>query len=109
MATRLGEKLRELRKAKKLTLDQLAEQARISKSYLWELENRESQRPSAEKLTALADALGVSVSYFIEEDVRAPEEKHFDEAFFRNYQKLDPDDKERLRKILETFSKSSDK
>jgi hypothetical protein len=53
--------------------------------------------------------LGVSVSYFIEEDVRAPEEKHFDEAFFRNYQKLDPDDKERLRKILETFSKSSDK
>ena len=109
MATRLGEKLNELRKAKKLTLDQLAEQAGMSKSYLWELENRESQRPSAEKLTAIADALGVSASYFLEEDSRSPEEKHFDEAFFRNYQKLGPEDKERLRKILDTFDKPSGK
>ena len=105
MATRLGEKLHELRKQKKLTLDALAEQAGLSKSYLWELENRESQRPSAEKLSALADALGVAVSYFIEEDVRAPEERHIDEAFFRNYQKLDSDAKEQLRKILETFQR----
>jgi len=105
MATRLGEKLHELRKNKKLTLDALAEKAGLSKSYLWELENRESQKPSAEKLTALADALGVAASYFIEEDIRAPEERHLDEAFFRNYQKLNPDAKEQLRKILETFKK----
>jgi len=105
MATRLGQKLHELRKQKKLTLEALAEQAGLSKSYLWELENRESQRPSAEKLSALADALGVAVSYFIEEDVRVPEERHLDEAFFRNYQKLDADAKEQLRKILETFKK----
>jgi transcriptional regulator with XRE-family HTH domain len=87
MATRLGEKLRELRKQRGL-------------------ENRESQRPSAEKLTALADALGVAAAYFLEEDVRAPEERHLDEAFFRGYQKLEPDAKEQLRKILDTFKKS---
>lgn len=107
MATRLGEKLRELRKQKNLTLDKLAELSGMSKSYIWELENRESQRPSAEKLTALADVLGVTPTYFIEEDVRAPEERHLDDAFFRGYQKLDPDDKERLRKILDTFKKTS--
>lgn len=107
MATRLGEKLRELRKERQLTLERLAERAGMSKSYLWELENRESQRPSAEKLTALADVLGVAASYFIEEDVRAPEERHLDEAFFRGYQKLDPDAKEQLRRILNTFKKSS--
>lgn len=107
MATRLGDKLRELRKQKELTLDKLAELSGLSKSYIWELENRESQRPSAEKLTALADVLGVSPTYFIEEDVRAPEERHLDEAFFRGYQKLDQDSKEQLRKILETFKKSS--
>lgn len=106
MPTRLGEKLRDLRKERGLTLDKLAEMASVSKSYLWELENRESQRPSAEKLTALADALGVAATYFLEEDVRAPEERHLDEAFFRNYQKLEPDAKEQLRKILNTFKKS---
>lgn len=107
MATRLGEKLRTLRKEKALTLDKLAELSGLSKSYIWELENRESQRPSAEKLTALGDVLGVSSTYFIEEDVREPEERHRDEAFYRDYQKLEADDKERLRKIMEAFKKSS--
>jgi transcriptional regulator with XRE-family HTH domain len=103
MGTKLGDKLKDLRKQKGLTIEKLADMAGLSKSYLWELENRESQRPSAEKLTSLADVLGVAVSYFIEEDVRAPEERHKDEAFFRNYKKLEPEDKEQLRRILETF------
>lgn len=105
MPTRLGEKLRNLRKERGWTLDELALKANLSKSYLWELENRESQRPSAEKLTALGDALGVSSTFFLEEDSRAPEERHLDDAFFRNYQKLNPEDKEQLRKILNTFKK----
>lgn len=107
MTTRLGDKLRELRKQRRWTLEYLAEKAGLSKSYLWELENRESQRPSAEKLTALADALGVAAAYFLEEDTRAPEERHLDEAFFRGYQKLEPEAKEQLRKILSTFKKGS--
>lgn len=107
MTTRLGDKLREQRKQRSWTLEQLAEEAGLSKSYLWELENRESQRPSAEKLAALADALGVATSYFLEEDTRAPKERHLDEAFFRGYQKLEPEAKEQLRKILSTFKKGS--
>jgi transcriptional regulator with XRE-family HTH domain len=105
MATRLGEKIRELRKGKNLTLEALAAEAKLSKSYLWELENRESQRPSAEKLAALADALGVSANFFIEDDVRVPEQRHLDEAFYRNYQKLDAGAKEQLRKILDALKK----
>ncbi|MFD1122488.1 helix-turn-helix domain-containing protein [Methylophilus flavus] len=105
MATGLGDKIFQLRKDKKLTLDALAEKAGLSKSYLWELENRESPRPSAEKLSAIADVLGVATSYFMEEDVRVPEERHVDEAFFRNYKNLDSDAKEQLRKILDTFKK----
>lgn len=105
MPTRLGEKLRALRKERGWTLDVLAAKASLSKSYLWELENRESQRPSAEKLTALGDALGVSSSFFLEEDSRVPEERHIDDAFFRGYQTLEPEAKEQLRKILSTFKK----
>ena len=103
MATRLGEKLRDLRKQRGLTLEKLADMAGLSKSYLWELENRESQRPSAEKLTALADALGVGTSFFLEDDLREPEERHLDDAFFRGYKNLEPEAKAQLRKILDTF------
>lgn len=106
MATSMGAKLKELRKQRGYTLDKVAELAGLSKSYLWELENRDSSRPSAEKLIALADVLGVSVSYLIEEDMREPEEQQQDEVFFRGYQKLDPEAKEQLRKIMETFKKS---
>lgn len=107
MPTALGTKLRALRQEQELTLDKLAEKCGVSKSYLWELENRESQRPSAEKLTAIADALGVASTYFIEEDARTPTEKHLDEAFFRGYQKLDKPAKDQLRKILKAFKNES--
>jgi transcriptional regulator with XRE-family HTH domain len=106
MASRLGEKLHKLRKDNGFTLDGLAEKSGLSKSYLWELENRESQRPSAEKLSALANVFGVSPTYFIEDDVRAPEERHLDEGFFRAYQKLGPDAKAQLHQILKTFKKN---
>lgn len=105
MASRLGEKIRELRKKRGLTLDKLAKEANLSKSYLWELENRDSQRPSAEKLSFLADALRVSTDYFLNDDAREPEEKHLDEAFFRGYKSLNGPEKEQLRKILEAFKK----
>lgn len=105
MATSMGSKLRELRKQKGLSLDKLAELAGLSKSYLWELENRDSSRPSAEKLLSLADILGVSVDFFIDVDTREPEERHKDEVFYRGYKNLDPEAKEQLRKIMETFKK----
>ena len=35
MTSTFGEKIRDLRKEKKLTLDQLAEKAQSSKSYIW--------------------------------------------------------------------------
>src|SRR5882762_2706295 len=105
MASRLGEKLRKLRKDNGFTLDALAEKSGLSKSYLWELENRESQRPSAEKLTALANVFGVSATFFIEDDVRTPLARHRDEGFYRDYQRLDADAKEQLHKILKTFRK----
>jgi len=103
----LGNKIRQLRKTQGLTLEQLAKKANnMSKSYLWELENRESQsNPSADKLNSIAEALGVATVYFLEDDAREPKEKHLDEAFFRGYKKLESNDKEQLRKILDAFKK----
>jgi len=101
----LGNKIRELRKKQNLTLKQFVEATnfKISKSYLWELENSDGKSPSAEILSVIADTLQVSVNYFLENDNRKPEEKDLDEAFFRGYKNLQTPDKEQLRKILRTF------
>lgn len=106
MGLNLGEKLRTLRKEQKLTLDALAERVGISKSYLWELENRPQSNPSIEKLGAIATVLGVPTAYFLDDEVAQPREHHLDEAFFRNYQKLPPFEREQLRRILDTFRKT---
>jgi hypothetical protein len=49
----------------------------------------------------------ISLTYFIEDYIRAPEERHRDEGFFRVYEKLGPDAKEQLHKILKTFKKDA--
>lgn len=103
MSTKIGDKIRSLRKEKQLTLDALATAAGMSKSYLWELENRDSPRPSAEKLDALAKILGRPVSYFLEADEETPEEEHKNEAFFRNYKNLSTEEKELVRTVVESF------
>ena len=105
VATKLGQKLKNLRTCRGLSLDALADKAGLSKSYLWELENRESARPSAEKLQAIADIFEVEASYFLDDDVETPQPVHVDQAFFRNYQRLPETDKEQLRRILDTFNK----
>jgi transcriptional regulator with XRE-family HTH domain len=107
VTTKLGEKIRAFRTKKGLTLEELSKQAGLSKSYLWELENRESQQPSAQKLQAIADVLGEDVSFFVDDAIDSPQESNKDKEFFRRYSKLDTDAKEQLRKILETFKKTS--
>ena len=107
MSRTLQVKVSALRKKAGLTLDELADATHISKSYLWEIENRKvPPTPSAEKVSAIASVLGVTVDFLMEEEASEPQERHLDDAFFRNYKNLGSEDKERVRKIVETFRKS---
>src|ERR1700732_2080395 len=65
VAETIRERIKALRKKEKLTLDQLSVQAGLSKSYLWELENKVLPRPSGEKLAGLAKVLNVTVDYLL--------------------------------------------
>lgn len=59
----VGESIRRFREEAGLSLGQLAERAEVSKSYLWNLENRtEDKRPSAKVLFGIASALGVTLA-----------------------------------------------
>lgn len=99
MSQKVGEQIRKLRLKRELTLDKLAEEAGLSKSYLWELENKSPPRPSAEKLAGIAKALGVTVDYFMGADTPIDLESAEDRAFFREYQQMTPTMKEKLRQM----------
>jgi len=106
MTTPFGEHLRRLRKDKGMTMEQLAQAARISKSYVWELENRPAQRPSAQVLHALAKVLGATVQDLLGEPAPlegGPE----DIAFYREYLGMSDADKARYRKMLDLFKAPS--
>jgi transcriptional regulator with XRE-family HTH domain len=100
MAQSFGEKIRALRKEKGLTLDQLAERTESSKSYIWELENKNPPRPSAEKIAKIAAELGVTSDYLMDEKDQKKETAQ-DLAFYRKYKAVDPDTKEKVRQMLE--------
>jgi transcriptional regulator with XRE-family HTH domain len=105
MAT-FGEKIRELRKAKKLTLDQLATMTGSSKSYIWELENKNPPRPSAEKMAKIAEVLDTTTDYLMDVEGHQDRKTAADEAFFRQYQQMGEPQKEQIRQMLEIIKKN---
>jgi transcriptional regulator with XRE-family HTH domain len=103
MPSLLGMKINELRRALGLTLDQLAAATESSKSYMWEVENKEVARPSAEKLDKIAAALGVTSDFLIDASQDRPTENVVDRAFFRKYQNADAGVKQTLKRILDAL------
>ncbi len=103
MPSSLGEKMRAQRSLKKLSLEQLAVLTGSSKSYIWELENKDTPHPSVDKIGKIADALGVTTEFLMSDSMAAPDEKMEDKIFFRKYHKLSEPDKKKIRKILEAW------
>lgn len=105
MTNALGEKIRRLRKDKKLTLDQLAERTGSSKSYIWELENKNPPRPSAEKLAKIAEQLDVTLEYLLDDKQEIKEEDAVDAQFYREYRDMEPETKKKIREMVKLWGK----
>ncbi|UZR28124.1 helix-turn-helix domain-containing protein [Methylococcus mesophilus] len=103
MPSPLGEKIRGLRKQKKLSLDQLADLTESSKSYLWELENKEAPNPSAEKIARIAAVLEVTTEFLMNDQEMTPDAAVADEAFFRKYKKMPEETKKKLRQLIDVW------
>lgn len=103
MPSPLGIKIRNRRNELKMSLDDLAKLTDSSKGYLWELENRDKPNPSADKLTRIAIALGLTTEFLLDSGDRPPDEAVKDMAFFRRYQNLDSKAKEKVRKLLDIW------
>ena len=103
MLTSLGEKIRRLRIQKELTLDQLAELTESSKSYIWELENKNPPRPSAAKLAKIAATLDTTLDYLLDEEENVAEEDAADARFYRQYRKMDSTTKAKIRQMVKLW------
>jgi len=101
--TALGDKIRELRKQKRYTIEKLAELTDSSKSYIWELENKNSPRPSADKIARIAAVLGVTAEYLLDQTETVQVADAADEAFFRKYRRMNPDTKDKIRQMVELW------
>lgn len=102
-----GKRIKELRTVKGLTLDQLATATGSSKSYIWELENKDPPRPSAEKLADIAAVLGVTTDYLIgREEVTLADAE--DKAFFREYSQMPEDTRQKIRAMAKLLGGKKD-
>lgn len=104
MSETLREKLKRLRTEKGYSLDELARLSGASKSYLWELENRDERKPSAEKLIDIARVLEVTTEFLID-DKATFNDNQVKEVFFRKFNRLDDDTKTKVMDMIETWSK----
>ena len=109
MASALGVRLRRLREAKKLTLQQVADAVGCTKAYIWELEMKDGQRPSAERVQALAKVLGVTMEDIMGEPIeQVPQASPEDVAFFREYAGMSEEEKKHYQDVLKMmFSRKS--
>lgn len=101
---KLRTRIKALRTEKGLTLEQLAERSGTAKSYIWELENRDGQNPSAEKLAKIAAVLEVTTDYLLGGSVEEAADAT-DKAFFRQYSSLPDETRRTIREMAKVLSK----
>jgi len=100
LANILGEK-------KGLTLDKLADLTGSSKSYIWELENKNPPRPSAEKLAKIAEQLETTIEFLLDEGDELSQEDAADARFYRQYRKMDSATKAKVRQIIKLWDEDT--
>ena len=104
MGSAFGIRLRSLREAKGLTLQQVADAVGCTKAYIWELEKKPGQRPTAERIQAIAKALEVTMGDLMGEPVdEASDPTAEDVVFFREYVGMPEEEKRRYRQALEVM------
>ena len=105
MSSTLGSKIQKIRKQKGLTLEELASLTDSSKSYIWELENRNLPRPSATKIARIAKELEVEIEYLLDNEAVVSKEEAVDAKFYREYKKLEPETRKKIRDIAKLIGK----
>ena len=96
-------KLHDLRIAKRLSLQQVADKVGISKAHVFNLEKGITANPSMDLVKKLADLFRVRVSDLVGENPEAEDEPAEMVAMFRDLKTLQEADREMIRMLMETM------
>jgi transcriptional regulator with XRE-family HTH domain len=113
MDAEFGRRIRRLRKARGLTLKEVATEIGCSESYAWQLERHPGRRPAAPRMMALARVLGTTIQELLGEpppisgSMSAIEggdgSGGADGAFYRAYLVARPEEKRILQDLLQSL------
>ena len=99
----MKDKIRSLRKAKGLSLQKLGDIVGCSKGYMCDLEHGKSPRPSANLLAKIADALGVSIDFLLDDNMETPDQKTLATNMVHKFNRLCERDQLIVMEIIELF------
>lgn len=103
----LGQRIRDERTKLRYTQEQLAEAAAINESYIGQIERGE-KNPSLETVVSIANALGVTVDYLLQEEVHV-ESNSLVEELISVVKDKDPDELRLMLNICRMISEHSSK
>lgn len=101
-------KLHDLRVAKRLSLQDVANAVGISKAHVFNLEKGITANPSMELVVKLAKLFRVRVADLIGDNPDAEDQPAEVVAMFRDLKSLDPGDRETIKLMMETLKKRRD-
>lgn len=99
----IKERIEEYMKAREWTAYRLAKEAKIGVSTLYEILNGKKKNPSADTLSKIAGALGVSVNDFFSENEVETEYKEL----LSKISKLDDSKKQLIKNLINEFEKTN--
>ena len=97
----IGDRIREARKRKGLTQEQLAEKADISVTFLGEIE-RNKKLPGLNIFTNIVIALDTSADYILR-DILPSGQHYVDEEMVRRLSKLSPKHRKVISEIIDAY------
>lgn len=98
-----GDRLKEARVRNKKSLQQLADAVGASKAHVWELETGRAKNPSMELVDAIAKALGVSVSFLVDENPPADGDPPDVVRMYRDLKGMTEEDRSLIQTVIDRF------
>jgi len=104
----LADRIKAFRTKKKMSLQDLADAAGVSKAHIWDLETARSKNPSIELLTTLANKLDVAVIDLVGENPEQEEEGSRVLGMYRELQDLSGRDLDVIQSMIERLKSKDD-